>query len=156
MTNNFKPTIDLIKKECPGYSEDDIEKAIISFIESKSFEIILNLKLPPKKSIILSRTERFRQARSGARGFRQSERDLKLEFLNMLDSIREKLIESRETQTAITLTEHIQRIDTASTTLEGHLLSTDAYLATLIDEKSTSNERTSSNLKKLEQLSDNE
>ncbi len=156
MTSELKQIIDLIKKECPSYSEDDIKIAIFSFIDSNLYEIILKLKVPSKKSSIVSLIERFRRARSGARGFRQSEKDKKLEFLNMLESTREKLIESRETQTASTLAEHIQRIDTASTTLEGYLLSTDTYLASLIDKKSTSDERTSKNLKKLEQLSDND
>lgn len=153
MTNKFKPIIDLIKKECPGYSEDDIEKAIISFIESKSFEIILNLKLPPKKSIILSRTERFRQARSGVRDFRLSEKNSKQELLYELETFRENLLESGETQTANTIAEDIQRIGNASTTLEGHLLTTDAHIAALEDKQSTSDTKTNENLKKLEWLS---
>lgn len=156
MTNELKPTIDLIIRQCPSYSEEEIKIAIINFIESKSFEIIRDLKLPPKKSSISSVTEKFRQARSKARNFRLSEKNSKEELLNELEIFREKLLESGETQTANTIAEDIQQIGNASTTLEGCLLTTDAHFATLADKQSILDTKINDNLKKLEQLSEND
>ncbi|MCX9085489.1 MAG: hypothetical protein OIN87_11920 [Candidatus Methanoperedens sp.] len=156
MTSELKQIIDLIKKEHPDYSEDDIKAAILSHIESNLSEIILKLKLPAKKSPISSLVDRFRQARSGVRNFRLSGKNSGYELLSVLDTVKEILLESREIQNANTIAEDMQMIGSASTTLEGHLLSAEAHIATLINKQSTSYVATNDNLKKLEQLSEND
>lgn len=156
MTSELKQTIDIIRKEFPNYSEDDIKEAIISHIESSLPEIILKLKLPPKESPIHSLTERLRHARSGVRDFRLSEKNSKHQFLSELDNIREKLLESGETQNANTIAQDIQSIDSASTTLEAHLLTADAHISTFIEKQSTTDKKSSENLKKLEWISNDD
>jgi hypothetical protein len=156
MTNELKPILDLIKRQCPSYSEEDIKKAIITCIESKSLEIIQELKLPPKKSSLSSVTEQFKQARSRARDFRLNEKNSKEELLYELEIVREKLLESGETHSANTIAEDIQQIGNSSTTLEGCSLITDAHIATLVEKQSISDAKTNENLKKLEQLLEND
>jgi len=156
MTSELKQIIDLIKKEYPDYSDDDITTAILSHIESSLPEIILKLKLPPKKSPISSLVERFRQARSGVRNFRISGTNSGHELLSILDNVKEILFEIGGTQNADTIVKDMQMIGSASTTFEGHLLATEAHIATLIEKQSTSDINTNDNLKKLEQLSEND
>jgi len=156
MTSELKQIIDLIKKEHPDYSDGDIKTAIISHIESSLPEIILKLKFPPKKSPMFSRVERFKQARSGVRNYRISGKNSEYEFISVLDNVREILLESGETRDANTVAEDMQMIGSASTTLQGHLLAAEARIATLIEKQSTSDIKTKDNLKKLEQLSEND
>jgi hypothetical protein len=156
MTSELKQIIDLIKKEHPDYSDGDIKTAILSHIESNLSEIILKLKFPPKKSPTFSRVERFKQARSGVRNFRLSGKNSEHELLSVLDNVKEILLESGETQNANTIARDMQMIGSASTTLEGHLLAAESRIATLINKQSASDINTNDNLKKLEQLSEND
>jgi len=153
MTTELKQIIDLIKNEHPNYSDDDIKLAILNHIESNLPEIILKIKLPPKESSIHSFVESLKRARSSVRDFRLTEKNSKQELIHVLKNVREKLLERGETPTASTIAGNIQRIDSASTTLEEHLLATDTHIATLIDKQTMSESKASENLKKLEWLS---
>lgn len=152
--SELKQIIDLIKKEHPDYSEDDIKTVILSYIDSNLPEIILQLELPAKKSSMSSLVERFRQARSGVRNFRLSGKNSGHELLNVLDTVKEFLLENREIDNANKIAEDMQMIGNASTTLEGCLLSSESHIATLIDKQSTSDIASNNNLKKLEQLNE--
>ena len=150
MSTKIKQIIDIIKSECPEYSNSDIENAIIKHLEINLSDIISNVKLPEKSPNSFS--HKIKGFREKIQRRKLSIDSSKIELINELENIQDYLKEKHKYDSLDTITQDIIGIDQSSSTYRANLLKADTHIARIEHEMKEECNEDDNTLNKLRDL----
>lgn len=154
MNPEMKKIIEAIQKANPRFSERTATKLVVDFAFENLDIILSKVKLPKKRSKAEKRRDDFQSLRVRGGALRRAEIRSRKEFVDDLNTVRERLLDERNTADAEVVSREITSYEGASIQKVSALMSIDSAM-TNIREKGDEEQKSTTEAKKcIKELSD--